>query len=221
MLKYLLLAATILSAAPAIAEVQEYRVLSGGNDVGHLKANVEAQRVAIDYDYKNNGRGPTIAEVIALDAEGYPVRWDIDGATTFGNKVDESFAREGGTATWRDATGEGQAAGTDARFYVPQNGSPWSLALLARALLADEDRSMVVLPGGTASLVARETMTFEGPDGPVAATMYELSGLDLNPSYLALDPEGKLFALASPRFAIVRAGYAAADQQLQIGRAHV
>src|SRR3546814_8010215 len=150
-----------------------------------------------------------------------PVRGNIDGAPAFGNKLEESLAGEGGTTTWRDVTGEGQASGTDARFYVPQNGSPWSLALLARALLADEDRSMVVLPGGTASLVARETMTFEGPDGPVAATMYELSGLDLNPSYLALDPEGKLFALASPRFAIVRAGYAAADQQLQIGRAHV
>jgi imidazolonepropionase-like amidohydrolase len=215
MLKNLLLAATILSAAPAIAEVREYRVLSGGNDVGHLKADVEAQRVTIDYDYKNNGRGPTIAEVIALDAEGYPVRWDIDGATTFGNRVDESFAREGGNATWRDATGDGEVADSDARFYVPQNGSPWSLALLARALLADEDRSMPVLPGGTASLVARETMTFEGPDGPVAATMYELSGLDLNPSYLALDSEGKLFAVASPRFAIVRAGYEAADQRLR------
>src|SRR3546814_10921968 len=74
---------------------------------------------------------------------------------------------------------------------------------------------MVVLPGGTAGLVARETRTFEGPDGPVAATMYELSGLDLNPSYLALDPEGKLFALASPRFAILRAGYEAADQKLR------
>ena len=93
MLKYLLLAATMLSASPALAEIHEYRVLSGGNDVGHLKADVEAQRVTIDYDYKNNGRGPTIAETIALDADGYPVRWDIEGATTFGNKVDESFAR--------------------------------------------------------------------------------------------------------------------------------
>lgn len=215
MLNYLLLAATMLSASPALAEVHEYRVLSGGNDVGHLTADVDAQRVTIDYDYKNNGRGPTIAETIALDADGYPVRWDIDGATTFGNKVDESFAREGGSATWRDATGEGQAPTAEARFYVPQNGSPWSLALLAKALLVDDDRSLPVLPGGTASLTVRDTMTFEGPDGPVAATMYELSGLDLNPSYLALDAKGNLFALASPRFAVIRAGYEAADQKLR------
>lgn len=216
MLKSLLLAATILAApAAAAAETREYRVLAGGTDVGHLKADVEGARVTIDYDFKNNGRGPTIAETIALDAQGYPLRWDIEGATTFGNKVDEAFVRANGGATWRDSTGEGSAEGGDARFYVPQNGSPWSLGLLARALLADEDRSIPVLPGGTATLAARETMTFEGPDGPVAATMYEIGGLDLNPSYVALDAEGELFALASPRFALVRAGYEAADEPLR------
>lgn len=214
MLKHFLLAATLLSA-PAAAEVRVYRVLAGGNDVGHLKADVERDRVIIDYDYKNNGRGPTIAETIALDANGIPVRWEIEGATTFGNKVDERFVRQDGIAKWRDATGEGQAEIAKPIFYVPQNGSPWGVALLARALLADEDGRMEVLPGGSAAIAKRETMTFEGPDGPVAATTYEISGLDLNPTYITLDSDRELFALASPRFAIVRAGYEAADERLR------
>ena len=212
----LLLAASLV-AAPAEAEVRQYRVLLEGRDVGHLKADVTAERVAIDYDYKDNGRGPTIAEVIALDRDGLPVRWDIDGATSFGNKVDESFALSGGEATWRDATGEGKATATatDARFYVPQNGSPWALALLARALLADEDRALKVLPGGSARIAAHDTITFQGPEGPIAATLYEISGLDLNPSYVALDPEKRLLATASPRLAVIRSGYESADKRLR------
>ncbi|MGP1284001.1 MAG: amidohydrolase family protein [Parasphingopyxis sp.] len=214
MLKKLLLASLIL-ASPAAAEMREYRVLSGGNDVGHLRVDAEGDRVAIDYDYKNNGRGPTIAETITLDAEGYPLRWEIGGATTFGNLVDETFIRENGRARWRDATGEGEAAIADARFYIDQNGSPWSLALLARALLADADNSMAVLPGGTATLTERGTASYDGPDGAIATTTYEISGLDLNPVYVTLDADNRLFAFANPRFAIVRAGYEAADEALR------
>lgn len=214
MFKYLLLASVAL-AAPAAAEMREYRVLSGGNDVGHLNADVEAGQVVIDYDYKNNGRGPTIAETITLDANGLPTGWTVEGATTFGNRVDETFSWSDGNASWRDATGAGASDASDAQFYIPQGGSPWTLALLARALLADDDRSFDVLPGGTASLTPHGTSTFEGPDGPVEATTFEIAGLDLNPSYVMLDADGVLFAVASPRFAIIRAGYEAADAQLR------
>ena len=206
---------SILFAAPAMAERQEYRVLTGGNDVGHLIAEVDPGRITIDYDYKNNGRGPTIAETIVTDDAGYPTRWEIEGATTFGNPVDEEFTLTADGARWRDATGEGTAPASEARFYVPQGGSPLAAAMLARLLLADEDRAMPVLPGGTATLTPHATATFQGADGPVEATTYELGGLDLNPSYLTLDSDGDLFAIASPRFAIIRAGYEAADQQLR------
>lgn len=207
--------ALLLLAAPAAAERLEYRVLTGGNDVGHLIAEREDGRIVVDYDYKNNGRGPTIAETIALDANGFPTRWSIEGSTTFGNPVDETYALTGGRAAWRDATGEGSAEIDEPRFYIPQSGSPLSQALLARVLLADEDRAMPVLPGGTATLTPHATATYEGEDGPVEATAYELGGLDLNPSYVTLDSDGDLFAVASPRFAIIRAGYEAADEALR------
>jgi len=216
MLRSFLLAATMLAVPVAAgAEVREYRVLAGGIDVGHLKTDANDGQVVIDYDYKNNGRGPTMAESIELDSNGIPVRWEIDGATTFGNKVAERFNRQGAAATWRDATGDGRAEAAQDRFYVPQSGSPYAVALLARTLLADGDGKVEVLPGGSASIQKRETMTFEGPDGPVAATTYEISGLDMNPSYIALDPTGELFAIASPRFAVIRAGYEAADERLR------
>lgn len=216
MLKTVLLAAMMLAASVAAdAEVREYRVLFGGKDVGHLKADVTDGRVVVDYHYKNVGRGPTLAETIRLAPNGIPVRWDIDGATAFGNKVDERFVRQGGAATWRDATGEDRTETAEGRFYIPQNGSPYALALLGRALLADEDGRVDVLPSGSASIAKRETMTFQGPDGPVAATIYEISGIDMNPSYIALESTGEMFAIASHRRALIRAGYEAADERLR------
>lgn len=210
-----IVAAALLIVVPAAAEVQEYRVLAGGNDVGHLKVDQEGGRVTIDYDYKNNGRGPTIAETIQLDEAGYPTNWVVTGTTTFGNKVDEMFRIADGRAVWRDSTGEGSAAVEGRAYYVDQNGSPWSAGLLARALLADGDGAIDVLPGGTARIAAKGKMTFEGEAGSVETTTYEISGLDLNPTHVVLDGRGDLFAVASPTFAVIRDGYEAADERLR------
>ncbi|HAV80375.1 MAG TPA: hypothetical protein DCX55_06605, partial [Erythrobacter sp.] len=46
----------------------------------------------IEFDYKQNGRGPTITEKVEVDAEGIPTNWTITGRTTFGNPVNESYA---------------------------------------------------------------------------------------------------------------------------------
>ena len=114
----------ILLAAPLAAETTTYRVLFAGDDTGHLIVNQAENRIAIDFDYKQNGRGPTIAEEMTLDDRGYPIDWTITGTTTFGSSVNEYFRVEDGTAQWQDTTGTGKAALDGAtRFYVDQNGS--------------------------------------------------------------------------------------------------
>ena len=205
-----------LLAAPVAAETTTYRVLFAGDDTGRLVVDTAENRVAIDFDYKQNGRGPTIAEEMTLDDRGYPVEWTITGTTTFGNTVDEYFRVEGDTARWQDMTGSGEAAvDGETRFYIDQNGSVYSRALLANALLADEDGRMPVFPGGEASIRERSTMTFDGPDGELEVTAYEILGLSYNPGLVMLDQHGRFFATASPRFSMVREGYEAADQALR------
>ena len=90
-----------LLAAPLAAETTTYRVLFAGDDTGHLIVDTAENRVAIDFDYKQNGRGPTIAEEITLDERGFPTDWSITGTTTFGSPVDEFFRAEDGIARWR------------------------------------------------------------------------------------------------------------------------
>ena len=75
------------NAALAAGQAEHYTVITGGNTVGHLVATREGDRVSIDYDVKNNGRGPTIAEQLTLGADGLPVAWTISGSTTFGSNV--------------------------------------------------------------------------------------------------------------------------------------
>ncbi|MFM5907158.1 MAG: amidohydrolase family protein [Novosphingobium sp.] len=206
--RYLIAAGLAALSAPAMAETQEYRVLMQGRDIGHLKIDRQDETVSVDFDFKQNGRGPTIKEEIKLDASGAPVAYVGTGRTTFGNAVNESYRRTKAGVSWRDLSGPGAIKGKDApRHYVTQNGSPFDQALLARALLAAPDRKLAVAPGGTAMLAEKDRRTIDGTGGPIEVVTYELSGLSITPSYVTLDTRGELFAMPSANFIIARSGY--------------
>ena len=212
-MKYLVVSVAALLSTAASAETHQYRVLFGGDDVGGLEVETAGNTSNIEFDYKQNGRGPTIAEKVEVDAEGIPTNWTITGRTTFGNPVNESYACADGKASWQDSTGPGSADACS--FYIDQNGSPWGISLLAKALLATPDAEMAVLPGGTARIRARDTATYDGADGEVTVTTYEITGLSTDPAHITLDQDLNLFSVADPRFAIVRKGYEAADEALR------
>src|SRR5215472_5102604 len=84
----------------AAAETASFSVLIAGTNVGHLIAEMKGDVTTVDYNYKNNGRGPTISEVIRTGPGGLPVEWTIKGATTFGSKIEEHFIQAGSHAEW-------------------------------------------------------------------------------------------------------------------------
>ncbi len=218
-MKFRLLAAAALAAcaAPLAAKPVTYRVVTHDTDIGHYIVDTEGDRVTVDYDFKQNGRGPTIKEAVRLDKDGRPIDWTITGRTTFGNAVNERFTRTAAGAQWSDLSGPGKASGKDApRYYATQNGSPLDVSLLAKALLAAPGHSLPVAPGGTATLQERARSSFDGPDGKLDVVTYELGGLSLAPFYITLDAEGNFFAFAMPDLIIARAGYEkAADKPLR------
>jgi imidazolonepropionase-like amidohydrolase len=210
------LAALALSlGSTAAAETERYSVIFGGKTVGHLNADVQGDRTAIDFDYKNNGRGPTMKEALRLDGNGLPQAWDITGTTTFGSKVEEHFARNGGGATWTDATGKGRSTAAARAIYVAQSGSPWASALYARAILKTGGQTIEALPGGTLRLTKGETLSMSGTGGAVQVTRYDLGGIDTTPETILLDAKGQLFAAVSTHQVIVRAGYEGEAERLK------
>ena len=204
----------------SLAEYQgdeSYTVIIGENKVGYLKAHIAGDTIDVDYDFKNNGRGPTMKESIVLNPQGYPIDWQITGNTTFGNAVDEHFALEGQNATWTDATGSGTATVDNPQLYVNQFGSPYSTVLAARLLLAATENTLPVLPAGNLKLTKMEDLIipkFSG-EGELALTTYALSGADLNPTYFILDGDQRFFAAISPRYILIREGYENVEKDMR------
>ncbi len=211
------LLSTSLLATPTLAapKAERFVVIIQDKKVGHLNADTEGDRTVIDFDIKNNGRGPTIKEELRVDANGLPTAWSIAGATTFGSKVAENFAIANGAASWTDAAGPQTAQVKEPTLYVAQSASPWANGLYARALLKDADHSMPALPGGTLTLTKNETLKVNGAGGPLDITAYDLTGIDMEPQTMLLDAKGEFFGIASPGFLLVREGYEGEDKRLR------
>lgn len=204
------LAALALSLAaavstPALAASERFTVIVGGKNVGHLIADTQGDRVTIDYDYKNNGRGPTMAEAITLDANGLPVAWSAKGSTTFGSKVAETFALSGKRASWTDSAGKGSTTVTAPSLYVAQSGSPWSIGLYARALMK-AGGTIPALPGGTLRLDKGDSVSVACKTGPLSTTAYSVGGIDLSPDTVLLDGNGAMAAYVTDSFIVIREG---------------
>jgi len=218
MLKLAPLTAVTLFAAvatSALAETRNFSVISGDKNVGHLTVDITGSVTTVDFDVKDNGRGPTIKETIHSGADGLPIDWSITGATTFGSKVEEQFSQSDGKAEWVDSTGKGALKLATPGLYVPQSGSPWSDQVIAQALLKSPAMRLSALPAGTLSLEKGETLQVEGAGGPLKVMRYDLGGIDLEPTILLLDAKGDLFAELSPNAVIVRKGYEGEEVRLR------
>jgi len=205
------------SSLSAYQGEETYSVILGETVVGHLKATTQGDTIDIDYDYKNNGRGPTMVERIVLNPAGFPVQWDISGNTTFGNAIEEHFSLEGQNASWSDVTGTGSATVESPQLYVNQFGSPYSSVLAARILLETPQKSQGALPMGTLTLTEMESLSVPMPtgEGELALTTYALSGAGLNPTYFILDGHRRFFASIAPSFVIIREGYEAVEKDMR------
>jgi len=200
---------------PDSSSKEFYSVIIGGTKVGHLNVTRSGNLITTDYDYKNNGRGPTIKESLTLNTEGLPIHWEIAGNTTFGNSIDESFKLEGQKASWKDATGSGEKTISEDSFYIDQSGTPYSIFLAAKVLIQAEDHTMPALPAGKLMLTAMENLQTSTAAEPVALKSYALSGAGLNPTYFILDEDDAFFAFITPRFIVIRSGFEGEEDKLR------
>jgi imidazolonepropionase-like amidohydrolase len=199
----------------ALADTFSYSYIFGEKKVGHLTAETKGDRTTIDFDVKNNGRGPTIAESITLDAAGLPIEWSVKGSTTFGSKIAEHFSRKGTRGEWVDSTGKGHSTIQTPSIYLAQSSSPWANGVYARALLKTADLQLPALPSGALRLEKGETLTVQGSGGPVTVTRYDLIGINLDPEIILLDSANNLFADVDASSILVRAGYEGEEKRLR------
>lgn len=202
------------STGAALADTQKFVVIANGERVGHLTAEVSEKHAEIDYAVVNNGRGPKARERIDFDASGYPVRWTIDGQSTFGSPVSERFSWARGVAKWSSQADRGSVTAPDTPLlYIGNDASPWIKGVYVRQLLKAPDRTLSVLPSGRLRLTEVRKITLgEGTDA-VPLTLYELAGVTLEPDYILVDEDGELFGSADG--SVLREGYERVHPQLQ------
>ncbi|WP_417491544.1 amidohydrolase family protein [Maricaulis sp.] len=196
------------------AEATRFTVIYGNTEIGALEITPTDTGYGVEFEYRNNGRGPTISESVTLDAAGLPTSWTIDGASTFGNPIDESFEFEDDQASWSDATGSDAALIDGEAFYVPQDGSPYWLAIAARALMDSEDGALNAIPGGALQLNEIEQLSVSDGSHERTVTSYALTGTSLEPTYILMHDRA-FFGLVTPGFAILETGFEAEDERLR------
>ena len=196
---------------------EKFEVLLGGTDVGDLTVVRKNNQLDIDFGFSNNGRGASSIETLTLSDKGLPLSWEIKGKGVFGNSVDEKFTANNGMANWRASAGEGSAKFDGSELYVAQNASPYALFVYAIALLNDENNVLEALPGGqlTISKIDKIELKDSEQGTSVEADIYAINGIDLDPSYIALDNKLNMLAYLSPRFAVVLGGFAQEDGNLR------
>jgi hypothetical protein len=81
MVKSFAIALTIIVAmsSVAIADTARFSVVLRGQNAGHLIAETNGGETRIDYDYKTNGRGPTMTEDRSAGCEWPAHRLDDHG----------------------------------------------------------------------------------------------------------------------------------------------
>lgn len=191
---WILLAALPLTTHPAAAETEEFSMMRQGEIVGRISARssgaADATHVTVAYSVRNNGRGPTIEESLAIGKDEVPVRWSATGTTTYGGAIRERFELERGIARWHSSSERGESR--TARLYIPKDASPWRYGLFARALLKAPGHRLPTLPSGVLAL--EKLGPVDVGQGNLQLSLYEIKGADLSPDHVILDDRGMLFA---------------------------
>ena len=186
---------------------EKFSVILGGTTVGGMTVNRDIESIKIDFSFSNNGRGASSNEVLTLSEKGLPIDWHITGKTVFGNEVDEQFSLQGNIAKWQSSAESGNAKFNNNAMYIAQNASPYALYIYAKALLKETNHSMSALPSGV--LTIKEVDKIELQDASniiISATIYAINGIELDPSYIALDSNQHMLGYLSPRFVVIREG---------------
>ena len=193
------LSAVLLALAmSSTAQAQTYTVLCAKTPCGHLKQVESGGRLAVDYSYRNNGRGPEQKEVLSVAPDGTWLAYRTEGVSTYGARIDENFERQGDRAVWRSPVDKGEEPGAAREaVYLPVQASPAWAARLAQSLLAAPKLRAPGLPVGQVSIERVQALKPAGAGYDVG--LYALNGLDLAPQYIWLREDNRaLFAKVDP-----------------------
>jgi len=139
-------------------------------------------------------------QVFELDSSGkagpdaMPSTIVIRGVTPTGDAA-ETFGISAGTARWKSPIDAGSAGYSTPAFYVSQAGPIDTNAWLVEALLARPDKTLNLLPGGTARAVKLADLEVGSGAAKQTITLWAISGISTSPLPVWADANNKFFGV--------------------------
>ncbi len=185
----------------------EYQWLTIGEPSGTQVLTIadDGQRT-FTFEFNDRGRGPDTTTVVELNDRGIPVMFESTGVNYLKGEVNESFKVENGRARWQSSIEQGDQPFAGDRFYLPESWSPEYSAILARAILQDEDGKLPLLPSGEATIEKVLEQQVSTDNGSKTITLYAINGLRAMPDFIWLDEQLELFGFDAGWFGMTPAG---------------
>ncbi|UNK49611.1 amidohydrolase family protein [Lysobacter sp. S4-A87] len=193
-----------LSASVLAAETVRYVALvDGGKQAGQqVVTHRDDGSYAVDFIFKDNGRGPELKEEYTLAADGTYTRYRVQGTSTFGAAIDETFSRNGDQAEWKSKSDDGRQTVSGTALYSPLGGSPASFSVAMAALAKRADGKLPLIPSGT--LTSRKVADAQVQCGATQrpVQLVAVTGVGLTPTFAwaTTDASPRLFAYIYPGF---------------------
>ena len=212
----LLLPATSTLAAQTLRYVA---LVDGGKQAGHqVVTRRDDGTTTVDFIFKDNGRGPELKEEYTLAADGTYQTYKVQGTSTFGAKIDESFRRDGDQVEWKSTSDQGRQAVQGTGQYTPLGGSPQGFSVALNALSQRPDGKLPLIPSGT--LTSRKVAQAQAQCGNEKrdVQLVAVTGVGLTPTFAwaTTDANPRLFAYIYPGFLqLIEDGCQAAANDLE------
>lgn len=196
--------AMLVASAQAAESVRYVALVNGGKAKAGYQSVSHADdgTTKVEFDFKDNGRGPTLHEEYRLGADGTFVSYHVSGTSEIGAPVDETFTRDGDSVRWKSTTDHGEQAVRGTALYTPLGGTLQDLSVAIAALSKRVDGKLPLIPSGT--LTSRKVGEAEVSDGKSTRRLelVAITGIGFTPSTAWVTKE------ATPRlFAFIYPGY--------------
>jgi cytosine/adenosine deaminase-related metal-dependent hydrolase len=193
----LALAALGCAAAASAQTTSRYSVLFQGKPGGAQTTTDVDGRVTVDFSFRNNGRGPDVKEEYSWSRDGTLTSFRLTGKSTIGSEINETYTRDGDTATWRSTADNGEKTVKGPTIYLPAaESSVENLAALVRAIGKAGGR-LEAVPSG--ELTARKLASVDVARGEARrkVALHAIGGVGLQPAFVWLDDDAGMALFAS------------------------
>jgi Amidohydrolase family len=210
----------VAAGAQSADTVRYVALVNGGKaEAGHQWVTHQADGTTrVEFDFKDNGRGPTLQEEYRLAPDGTFLRYHVSGTSEIGAPVDETFARDGDRVHWKSTTDKGDQSVQGTALYTPLGGTLQDLSVAIAALAKRVDGKLPLIPSGT--LTYRRIGDAEVFNGTATRQLQlvAITGIGFTPTtaWITNDASPRLFAFIYPGYLrLIEEGWEAGGEALE------